>query len=193
MSLRCGSRSQSLYLHACCAVILVLSWLPATFPATPAGELLRLGPEDVGFCAVVQDLRGHTTALLQSEFVKRLRASPFAAELTKDKEFLKLLQVEDHLQKHLQVNWTQLRDEVFGDAVVFAYRPGPPGKPEQDRDLSLIRARDEKLLAALIERLNAAQKESGELQTLDMRTHAGVNYYRRAERNNTSYYLLHGP
>src|SRR5947207_6030424 len=95
-------------LSGCCALLVLLSWLPVSFAATPAEELLRLVPEDVGFCVVVQDLRGHTTALLQSEFVKRLRASPFAAELAKDKEFLKLAQVEEHLQKHLKVNWTQL-------------------------------------------------------------------------------------
>lgn len=193
MTFLSGSRSPVSYFPACCAVLALLSWLPPTLAATPAEELLRLVPDDVGFCVVLQDLRGHTTALLQSEFVKRFRASPFALELAKDKEFQKLARVEEHLQKHLQVNWTQLRDEVFGDAVVFAYRPGPPGKPEEDQDLSLIRARDEKLLTALIERLNAAQKASGELQKVEAREHSGATYYRRVERNKTSYYFVHGP
>src|ERR1700730_5890347 len=136
MTLPYGSRSRGPCIPACCAVLALLLWLPPTLAATPAEELLRLVPEDVGFCVVVQDLRGHTTALLQSEFVKRLRASPFASELARDKEILKLAQVEEHLQKHLKVNWTQLRDEVFGDAVVFAYRRGPTGQAEQDPDLS---------------------------------------------------------
>ena len=43
---------------------------------TPRDDLLRLVPEDVGFCLVIQDLRGHSESFLRSPFAKKLWESP---------------------------------------------------------------------------------------------------------------------
>src|SRR5262249_29729912 len=108
-------------------------------------------------------------------------------------ETQKLLDVEMKLKTGLQLDWARLRDDIFGDAVVLAYRPGPPDKPNQDRDLLLIRARDAKLLADLFDRLNQAQKGSGDLVELEVRQYGGQKYYHRVERKEENYCWLHGP
>src|SRR5207247_3290697 len=43
--------------------------------AAPRDELLRFVPADVGFCLVLQDLRGPAADLLASPFVRQLRQS----------------------------------------------------------------------------------------------------------------------
>ena len=47
-----------------------------------------------------------------------------------------------HLRQSFGVGFDQLRDDILGDAVVFAYRPGPPDKPDQEQGLILVRARN---------------------------------------------------
>ena len=53
-------------------IALATALLPTLARAAPRDELLRLVPDDVAFCLVVQDLRGHAEAL---------SASPFADEI----------------------------------------------------------------------------------------------------------------
>src|SRR5262249_27241043 len=79
------------------------------------------------------------------------------------------------------------------DAVVFAYRPGPPGQPDKEQGLALLRARDDALLTRLIERINEDQKKSGELKALQERVHKGVKYYRRTEAKGNRFYWTSGP
>jgi hypothetical protein len=164
--------------------------LPA---AAPRDELLRFVPDDVGLCMVLQDLRGHTARLLGSPFVAGLRGSPMGAALGQNKEAAHLAQVQVKLQSQFGLDWGRLRDDVLGEAVVFAYRPGPPGKPEQDQSLVLVRARDAKVLADLVEHFHREQRKAGQLQDLTERQYEGVTYYRRVDKKETSYYYLRGP
>ncbi len=176
------------------AVLLaVLTLALPTWAVSPSGEVLRLVPDEVGFCFVVQDLRSHTAALLRSPFVEHFRSSPLGLKLLSAPEVQKLAEVQDYFQKQFQLDWARLRDDVFGDAVVLAYRPSPPGEPGKDQGLLLIRAREAKLLEAFVQRLNDLQKQSGDLQKLEVREHHGVAYYRRVERTGENYYYLRGP
>src|SRR5262249_22319591 len=134
----------------------------AASAATPREELLRLVPDDVGFCLVVQDFRSHADTLQTSPFVEHFRRSPLALALQGSQEIQKLEAAEKFLQKTLRVNVARLRDDIFGDAVVLAYRAGPGGQAKQDQDLILLRARDPKLLAELLDRIHQVQKETGE-------------------------------
>lgn len=161
--------------------------------ATPRDELLRFVPDDVGFCLVLQDLRGHTAALASSPFAEQFRTSAVGAGLIKSREAGQLDKVEKELKKHLGIDLATLRDDVLGDAVVFAFRPGPAGKMEQDRGLFLVRARNGRVLADLVKRFNKLQKESGELKGVEERTHGGVKYVRRDEAKGATYYHLRGP
>lgn len=191
-STRRGSRSTVVARLAVIA-ILCLGFPTALSAAEPREELLRLVPEDVGFCLLVQNLRGQSAALLNSPFVKQWRASPWGRALATAPETAKLIGADQHLQKYLHVGWARLRDDILGDAVVLAYRPGPPGKPEQDQGVVLVRARDPQLLADLVERINNLQRQSHDLEALEERRFDGATYFCRQERNNKSYYYIRGP
>src|SRR5690242_14919897 len=112
----------------------------------PRDELLRFVPDNVGFCVVLQNLREHGAALWNSPFADQVRRSPLGVALGAAQELQQLTNVEKELQKHLGIGWAELRDDILGEAIVFAYRPGPPGKPEQDRAMLLVRARNAKTL-----------------------------------------------
>jgi hypothetical protein len=165
----------------------------AALAASPRDELLRLVPPDAGFCLVLEDIRGHGTALLESPFFKQFRASPAAGKIIASPETRKLSEIDEFLQKNLHISSTQLRDEIIGEALVLVYRAGPPGKPEDEEGMLLLHARDAKLLSNLLGRINELQKDSGDLEKLEERTHAGAKYFHRVEAKGENFYYLRGP
>jgi hypothetical protein len=173
-------------------------WLVAcAVPALAAGardQLLRLVPEDVALCLVIQDLRDHAAALHQSPFATDLRESWIGKTIRLAPEVTRLEQIERQFKDSTGIDWPQLRDEILGDCVVLAYRPGPPGKPQEEQGILLVRARNPQLLATLVDRLNAAQKKAGDLERLDELERDGVKYFRRVEKKQAPYYYwLNGP
>jgi hypothetical protein len=173
--------------------VLVVALLTSSAPAGPREELLRLVPEDVGFCVVLHDLRNHTERLTASPFLADLLASPLGNAVRAAPETKQLLELKQHLKKHLGVEWSELRDEVLGDALVLAYRPPTAQRPGTEQELVLVHARSPKLLARLLDRLNEAQKQSGELKEFGTYEHAGRKYHRRVEAKQEGFYYLHGP
>lgn len=172
--------------------ILLLLAAPAR-PASARAEVFRLIPEDVGFCLVIQDLRKEVDALRDSPFAEAFLAAPLCQSLRKSPEMRKLESAQKLLHEHLNLTWAQLRDDFLGDTVVLAYRLPPPGKPDQEQGVILLRARDAKVLADLVERLNKHQKESGEIKDVEVRKHNGISYYHRQGPNGDQFYYLHGP
>jgi hypothetical protein len=160
--------------------------------ATPRDELLRYVPDDVGFCFILQDFRDQLKTLAASPFAEQLDKSPLGRALSGSKEIGKLIDLEKQLKQLIGLSSDELRDDILGDAVVFAFRPAPPGKAEQEAGLILVRARDAKKLQALVDHVNDAQKNSGQLKSLDEREHNGVKYFRRVEQKETNYYHLRG-
>jgi hypothetical protein len=160
---------------------------------TPRDELLRFVPDNVGFCVALQNLREHGTTLWNSPFADQVRRSPLGVSLSAAQELKQLGNVEQELQKHLGIGWTELRDDILGEAIVFAYRPGPPGKPEQDRALLLLRARNAKTLASVIDRFNEVQKKTKMVKELEEREYKGLKYWKRVDRRETTFYYLRGP
>src|SRR5262249_8518955 len=143
-------------------------------------------------CLVIQDLRGHSDAFLRSPFAKKLWESPIGMAISSAPEHKKLAEFEGHLQQGLGVSWAQLRDDIFGDAVVFAYRPGSPGKEDQEQGLMLLHARNSKLLTDIAARFNDIQKQSGDLKEVLVREHHGVKYDCRVDRKGENFAYLHG-
>ena len=156
-------------------------------------ELLRMVPEDVGFCLVVEDLRGHAAQLLESPFVQQFKKSPMGALLSSDRDWQKLNAGREQIEALLEQEWAKLRDGIFGDAVVFAFRPGPPDKPHEDQVLFLLWARDPQALEKLVERVNALQKAGGEVKAVEVRVEAGQRYYQRIGAKAAPFYALDGP
>jgi hypothetical protein len=156
-------------------------------------ELLRLVPDDVGFCLVLEDLRGHVAQLTESPFLQQFQKSPMGALLDADRDMRKFIEGRQQLETLFGVDWPKLRDEILGDAVVFAFRPAPPDKSGQDQALILLRARDPQALANLVERINAFQKTIGEVKAVEPRTHKGQKYFERVEAKALPFYALAGP
>src|SRR4051794_9682375 len=121
--------------------LLVTSVVAAPAAAAPRDEVLRFVPDDVGFCLVVQDLRGTSADVLSSPFAEAFARSPLCAGLAGAAEWKQLGDVEKYLKDHLGVGWKELADDLLGDGFAFAYRPGPPDKPEQEQGAFLVRAR----------------------------------------------------
>jgi hypothetical protein len=168
----------------------------AAHAASPRDELLRSVPDDHGFCAVFTGL---------PKVAARLRESPFAAALAKAtekgapavKEWEELRKITDDVRKRLAVSWEKLVDVFPGEAFAFVYRPGPPGKPELEEALFLLRSRDGRTLALVVNGLNLLQNVS-----LEKAEHKGVSYIRRTEPEEEgkgprggkrTFYLLKGP
>jgi hypothetical protein len=156
-------------------------------------ELLRMIPDDVGFCLVVEDLRGHATQLLESPFLQQFKKSPIGVLLSNDRDWQKLNAGREQVEALLEVEWTKLRDGIFGDAMVFAFRPGPPDKSHDDQILFLLRARDPQALAKLVDRVNALQKAGGEVKGVEVRLEGPQRYYHRVAAKAAPFYALDGP
>ncbi len=174
------------------AIVVAFLFAVPLHAATPRETLLRYVPDKVGFCLVLNDLRGHGDALRASPFVEHFLQSPLGKALAVSEEIKQLTKFEQDIKDLIGLDAKQLRDDILGDAVVLAYRPGPPGKPEQEQGLILLHARDPKLLAKLIEQINAKQKESGDLKSLEEMQYKEKTYFKRTEKKLTNFYYLDG-
>ena len=155
---------------------------------SPREELLRLVPPDTGFCLVINDLRGHAGKLRESPWFKQLQQSPLWGLVAHSPEARKLERFLNHdLPGSLQIERSRLRDDILGDAAVFAYRPGQPGGAEQESGLFLLWARDGQLLAALVKRLNKIQLDNGEVKEVREHSRSGKTYFERIEQKGESY------
>jgi hypothetical protein len=158
----------------------------------PRDQLLRLVPEDVGFCFVLQDLRSYSQKLLASPFAQHFESSSLGRALRAAPELRHVGKADSQLRAFLHVSMAQLCNDIFGDAVVLAYRPGPPDKPEQEQGIMLVHAHDRRLLTQLMDRLNEVQKQSHELKELQTRQLGDAVYHVRVETRGNTYYFLHG-
>ena len=158
--------------------------------AGPRDELLRLVPDDTAICLVVQGLRDKSKAVAASPLAEWVGTN-FKPAIGAAPELQKLKDVETLFTSFLGVSLADLRDEIFGDALVLCYQPGPPGKPEAERGIAMLKARDPAKLAALVNKLNALQKSSGELASIDEKVHRGQAYFKRSKGEaGGEYYLL---
>ena len=163
--------------------------------AAPRDELLRLVPADVSFGFLAQGLRAKAKALQDSPFAVQFAAMPAGKALLSSPELVKFATAEAKMFDALKVSAAQLRDEVFGDAIVFAYRAGPPGRPNEEMGIILTWARDPQLLAALLERLTEIQKKSGEVSEVREVEYQGRTYFRRVKpkaKDGDEFYFLRG-
>lgn len=160
---------------------------------TPGNELLKLVPEDVGICMIVQDLRDTVHAVRGSAFLEQIRASALGKALNVSPEIKKLRDVEHFLRTQLDVGAERLLDDILGDAIVLAYWPGPPGKPEEEQGVVMVRARDPQLLASVLDRLPAMAQHSGNAPPRQLRVHNGASYAAWHDGKKTVYSYVNGP
>lgn len=178
-------------------LLVTLFWLGATpFAAAQSApfrpELLALLPDDFGVCIVMHDLQGHYARLERSDWFKAFRHSPLGKSILEAPDIQHLLKWQGELQKHFDLDWTTLRDDLLGDTLILAYSPGAKEQPKDEHGLILLHLRKPERLAQFIDKLNIAQEKSGELKSLTAIQYHGATYHRRAERTKTQYYFVEG-
>ncbi|OWK38676.1 hypothetical protein [Fimbriiglobus ruber] len=173
------------------ALVFALGVVPVARAADPAAEVLRLVPPDTAVCFVARDLRTHVKEIGQSPFVASLLESAVGKPFAQSPELQKLKGLEQFFVAQFGLTPQQLRDDIFGDAVVFAYRPGPADKPGDETGLVLIRAGKPDALDKLVGKLNDFQRATGEVKSAREKTHAGQTYTERVKSAGASeYYWL---
>jgi hypothetical protein len=175
------------------ALLTALITVVSAQAAAPRDDVLRFVPSDIGFCVMVQNLRDTGKAFAASPFLAQLQAPGGKAAAINPELQRQLATLDDQVKKELGIGLDQLRDDILGDAVVFAYRPGPVNKPEQAQTLMLIRARNAETLEKLVNSYNDRQMKSRELLELQPCRYKDVAYVRRVEKRETNHYLLRGP
>jgi hypothetical protein len=180
--------------HSLLVVALAHCCVPAAAFAGPRDDLLRLVPDDYTFCVVVQNLRGQGKSGGDASWLKGFAESPLIKQMQTSPEAKKVQAAIEEIFKGLDVSPEQFRDDILGDAVIFAYRKGPPGQQDKDDGLILVHARDDKLLARLVDRINELQVKGGEVKAVEPVGKDG-RYFRRVkavETEKADYYALRG-
>ncbi|QEL19403.1 hypothetical protein [Limnoglobus roseus] len=174
------------------AVVLLATALPlvAQPTATPRDELLSLVPSDTAICLIVQGVRDRSQAVAASPLAAWV-SQKYGTALGAAPELQKLKDVETLFTSFLGVTPTDLRDDIFGDAIVLTYKPGPVGKPEQEQGCVMLKARDPAKLAKLVDQLNKVQNATKELTAIVPLKYRGQEYFKRAKSDDRSeFYLL---
>ena len=162
--------------------------------AEPTRDLLRSVPPESTLCFVAQDWKTHAPKIIASPFVAKLKRSELGKSILNPDALDKIAALETILTGTLHLTVDELRDDILGDAIIYAYRPGPAGKPDDDAGILMLKARDPKKLTGLIDRFNEAQKESGELKTLTEKSAGKLAYFHRelADGAGEFYFLRDG-
>lgn len=173
--------------------VLVIALAAAAAPAQPpaAADLFDRVPDDFGLCFVVNDLRGNLERWRKTSWHRLLSDNPLVRDLARSKDFRDVQAAEIELKRHLDLDFETLVDDIFGDAVVFAFQPAVGGD-NPERGLLLVKARAPEPLADLVSKFNELQTNVGELTSLEPRKHNGRTYYRRVHQSATHFYAIEG-
>jgi hypothetical protein len=135
----------------------------------------------VAVVLTVEGLRDEVRAFSGSRLAAELRELPAVKAWFESEKYRQFERSRAQIERLVGANLTELRDELIGDAVVLALRlpTDAPADSSQARGLVLFQARDQALLARLIDVVNRAQKEGGELAEVSDRRRAGVPYHVR--------------
>lgn len=160
------------------ALLALLTLVPLSPAAGPRDEVLRLVPADAAIVGLAQNAREHVRAVAGSPFAKWLSASE--AGKAGGGADAKMIQLAlEPVALALGVKPDELLDDMFGDAVAFAYSPPPAADPAAERGVLLVRPRKPEALRTLVDRVNALQATTGEVKAVVKKTHAGEEYWAR--------------
>jgi hypothetical protein len=172
--------------RAAWTLLTAVLWAAPAAALTPRDELLRLVPDDVGLCGILQDFRDNARTLSASPFAEQFKQSPLGQAFLNSPDMQKLLGAEKFLQDNFQIDWAHLRDDILGDAVVLAYWPG---LPDREQGMIMVRARSALQLARVVSRLPEVLKKSAKANPPETRRYQGVTYWfwQEGERSHFSY------
>ncbi|MBX9582058.1 MAG: hypothetical protein K2X87_17270 [Gemmataceae bacterium] len=174
-------------------LLVVLASAPAV-AAQPRDELLRLAPPDAAIVALVQNARDHLRAVAGSPFAAWLPTTPFGKDIPGEASPKLIEFALTPILGPLGTSLEELRDDVLGDAIGFAYSPAPAADPKAERAVLLVRPRKPDTLRKLVDRVNELQTGSKELASVARKEHRGQEYWERRETGGkTEYYTFRGP
>jgi hypothetical protein len=170
------------------SVILLLAAGFAHSPASaagPADELLRLAPVDAAVTVVAERLGERYRELARSPLADGLERLPAIRSLASSERYRELKRVGQELSTALGTPIEKAIESLAGRAVVVAFLPGPPDRPEQSRAILLSKVSDRVLVERVIDKLAEAQRRSGELLGIDSRSLGSARYAVRNFRPGT--------
>jgi len=164
-----------------CAGLFVAHAARAQPGPRPADALLRLVPPDAAMVVTLEGLRDQAGLLLKSRLAADLMQLPAVRTWLESEKYLQFERSRTRIETLLGANLTEVRDELFGDAVVLALRlpPEAPADNGRARGILLVRARDLALLKRLIRVVNTIQQDNGELAGIAERQRNGTIYHIR--------------
>ena len=150
-------------------------------PVSPASELQKLIPPNASVVLTVDDLRGQVRELLDSRLAADLLKLPRVKAWFNSERYEQLGTARDQIEGFLQVKLTEIRDQIVGDAVVFALcLPGDaPFDPSRARGILALKPANPALLSRLIDQVNTTQKQNGEVSAVVQRKRGTISYFVR--------------
>ena len=178
-------------MRLCSLALFVALGLAPFSRGNPTRDLLRSVPPESTICFVAQDWKSHWQRLAQSPFAALLKKSELGRTILTAEAMEKIFAVEKVLADSLHLSAGQLRDDILGDAIVYAYRPATPDKPDDDAGVLMLKARNPKTLAKFLDDFNDIQKQSGELKALTEKKSGKLVYFQREKADGSAeYYFL---
>jgi hypothetical protein len=161
--------------------------------AGPRDELLRVAPRDAALIVVVQNGRDHARNLAESPFGQWFPTTTFGKRLLDSTQLKQFRDSSAAILKELGTTRQELIDDVFGDAIAFAFSPASRGRSNDERAVILVRPRKPETLAKIIEKLNAFQTMNGELKAVARHEYTGGEYFERQKpEGGSEYYCFRG-
>lgn len=154
----------------------IVSHVPPVSAASPADELLVSVPADMAGCILIEDIAGHYQSLAGSKSYQNASESTIVKSWQASAEYRAMLQAQLLLPIYFGTSLAELRDQIFGDAVVMAFRPGRT-PDEEPVGVLMVRARDEKFLTRLV---HSVTRPVGDRKVTRL-TFRDTEYFRREE------------
>ena len=146
---------------------------------TPVDPLYGLVPADADVVIATERLDEQVRALRDSPMVAALAKLPAVADWLGSEPVRGVKKVGQQVEQALGVDVGTIREQILGDTTILAVRVGPPDAADAPRGVMVGKARDRALLARLIQTVNDAQRDGGELRRVEPRRVGTAEYFRR--------------
>ncbi len=178
---------------AALTLIFTLGLAPSDPPRPGADEsdLLRLVPPDASATLAIVDLRGHVTDFTRSTLAKSLAELPTVKVWFESGGGRQLARSKAEIETHLGTTVGTIRDDLLGDAVIFALHLTADAPTDSARGLFLAKVRDRNLLIRLIDFANKTDRSVAEVAVAGTKDRPySVRRFKAGEPRETEYYRL---
>jgi hypothetical protein len=124
--------------------------------------------------------------LQQSPFLEQIRKQPAAAQVQQHQDIVQLKNVVDWGLSLLGTSGEQLLQDVFGQAIVFAYMPSQAEPIRGEAGLVLIAPRKPEVLRAIIQKINEFQRAAGDLNEVREVQQGANRWFLRIKKDGSS-------